>query len=783
MGGVGFDVFVSYAHADRVDGVNPRRRSVLDVVAGLRAAGLVVFFDEDEIGSWESISDRIRVSLAGSKALLAWYSATYPTRRACVAELTAALSTQAGRGEGSVHRVLVVNPESSSGHVVEPRLVDQLHHRAPVPGDSAGVAELVSAVVAQVEQFDGTFGDMSALTPRWIPRERLGAARFVGRQRVLWQLHQRLASVDSMTSAAVGGPARVAVVHGVGGQGKTVLAEEYALRFGSYWPGGVFWLSASEPDRPIEARHPRLQQDEFTKIAARLGVNTKDQTPDEMEGALASRLAEEGLPFLWVVDDLPEGLDYDEIADWFAPHTLGATLITTRWARYADLNVGAVDLDRLDTYDGVELLREHLDDVDQAAAERLVETVGGHAQAIDVAGGYLAQPGAPTLQDYITDLADPDQDALKVAADPYFGHQLSAGHAVSIATTLLRSIKHPLLGIDGEALLDLAAVLDDSVFPFGFAVMVAQTTTGSDHGAAQQATTRGFAIARNLALARQVSGDHEPLISVHTLVSYVHRRHHPGTSFAHTRTATIGALANTLANLDATHTSETSRDVMLARHLTQQPIRTVAHAELVGHIANYDRTIGRYNDARNGYERQHQSWPTVVSITDPRPIRTLRHLGWCLLLTGETSDARDRYREALNRAHDRTDLGPTFIPVLQTELGAIERALGSLAEAVTLGEQGLAAFEVLDPNALSTIAAGSNLAQSYQAAGRTSEARPLYEQAYQQRREQLGDTHPDTLTSLSNLAYLLTELEDQDALTALAEELRARGVLNDSDDT
>ncbi len=116
-------------------------------------------------------------------------------------------------------------------------------------------------------------------------------------------------------------------------------------------------------------------------------------------------------------------------------------------------------------------------------------------------------------------------------------------------------------------------------------------------------------------------------------------------------------------------------------------------------------------------------------------------------------------------------------------MGPIARALGSLAEAVTLGEQGLAALEVLDPNALSTIAAGSNLAQSYQAAGRTSEARPLFEQAYQLSREQLGDTHPDTLNSLNNLAYLLTELEDQDALTALAEELRARGVLNDSDDT
>ena len=32
-------------------------------------------------------------------------------------------------------------------------------------------------------------------------------------------------------------------VQGMGGIGKTLLAEEYALRFGSAYPGGVFWLA------------------------------------------------------------------------------------------------------------------------------------------------------------------------------------------------------------------------------------------------------------------------------------------------------------------------------------------------------------------------------------------------------------------------------------------------------------------------------------------------------------------------------------------------------------
>ena len=31
---------------------------------------------------------------------------------------------------------------------------------------------------------------------------------------------------------------------GLGGVGKSLLAEEYALHFGAAYPGGVFWLRA-----------------------------------------------------------------------------------------------------------------------------------------------------------------------------------------------------------------------------------------------------------------------------------------------------------------------------------------------------------------------------------------------------------------------------------------------------------------------------------------------------------------------------------------------------------
>ncbi len=65
-----YDVFVSYAHADAA--------AVAPLVAALRDGGLAVWQDASDIPPFESITDRIVGGLGSAKAMLAWYSATYP---------------------------------------------------------------------------------------------------------------------------------------------------------------------------------------------------------------------------------------------------------------------------------------------------------------------------------------------------------------------------------------------------------------------------------------------------------------------------------------------------------------------------------------------------------------------------------------------------------------------------------------------------------------------------------------------------------------------------------
>ncbi|WP_419548321.1 CHAT domain-containing protein [Microcystis sp.] len=80
---------------------------------------------------------------------------------------------------------------------------------------------------------------------------------------------------------------------------------------------------------------------------------------------------------------------------------------------------------------------------------------------------------------------------------------------------------------------------------------------------------------------------------------------------------------------------------------------------------------------------------------------------------------------------------------------------GKYNEAIPLAEQALAIRkQQLGDNHPDTATSLNNLAALYESQGRYSEAEPLYKQALAIRKQQLGDNHPDTAQSLNNLAEL-----------------------------
>ena len=66
-----------------------------------------------------------------------------------------------------------------------------------------------------------------------------------------------------------------------------------------------------------------------------------------------------------------------------------------------------------------------------------------------------------------------------------------------------------------------------------------------------------------------------------------------------------------------------------------------------------------------------------------------------------------------------------------------------------------------------TLISASNLAETLRALGDLAGARDLHQRTYDTRRRVLGDDHPDTLASAGNLASTLHDLGDRGAAIAL----------------
>ncbi len=102
------------------------------------------------------------------------------------------------------------------------------------------------------------------------------------------------------------------------------------------------------------------------------------------------------------------------------------------------------------------------------------------------------------------------------------------------------------------------------------------------------------------------------------------------------------------------------------------------------------------------------------------------------------------------------------------------QAAGRTGEAISLHEQALAARErVRGPDHPDTLVSRNNLANAYRDAGRLDEAISLYEQALAAQERVLGPDHPDTLLSRNNLANAYRDAGRLDEAISLYEQALA----------
>lgn len=481
-----WDVFVSYSHADR--------RWVTPLTNRLRAAGLRVFMDVQGIAGGAGISHTIRRELAGSAVLLAVYSADYPRRAACQWELISAYA--AGLHEGDPRRrVLVINPEPDTTHIQQVELRDAKHWSLPEPADTAGLDALAADVRACARALGSAMEEIAEQgVPRWSPGPAPPASpTFVGRFEELGAVHEAL---QRPSAPLVSGHAPVAVaqIRGMPGVGKTLLAREYALRYGPVYSGGVFWLCLGGHSLTLReaSEASETYQRQLRTAAAAMGVPAPWAAGTDPSAALYEYFAALGRPFLWVLDGVPDQLETPQLQRMCAPHPLGRTLLTVRGQQYAALAT-PVDLAPLDRRDACALLTTPTTAAgtatvpsppERAEAEgrftrRLVDAVGGHPLALDL----LRMDGAGQRPEEALELFhSPDESVLDQLAR---GHQLPTDYPREVTRTVLGDV----LRHGGPPALDVLRVAA-TLFPLPFTVDTGTRVLAAEDSVAHRLAAR-----------------------------------------------------------------------------------------------------------------------------------------------------------------------------------------------------------------------------------------------------------------------------------------------------
>ncbi|MYW69590.1 tetratricopeptide repeat protein [Streptomyces sp. SID8379] len=212
------------------------------------------------------------------------------------------------------------------------------------------------------------------------------ATQFLGRRRELKDLRADIERAGLDTLSGKKAPrARVLLIAGRPGTGRTALAEELLDQVADQYPDGVLRARLTAPDRtPVPTE--RVARDLLNDLEL-------PAPPGESADDLAERLRE-GLSVRRVVLLLDDAKSAEQV-DELLPQTPDCLVVAVAEGPLTGIpDVRPCTLGGLDTKSAVELLTRHTGSVritcDPRSAESLVEECGAEPAALEIAGGWLA---------------------------------------------------------------------------------------------------------------------------------------------------------------------------------------------------------------------------------------------------------------------------------------------------------------------------------------------------------------------------------------------------------
>ena len=554
-------------------------------------------------------------------------------------------------------------------------------------------------------------------------------ADFTGRAETLELLRDKL----SRGSGAV-----AQVLHGLGGVGKTQLAQEYAHRFKADYD--LVWWVPAESAEEISLS--------FAALARRMQLRVGENVAEAAAAALAELRGDTAARWLIIFDNA----DNAELLGSWIPSGNGHVIITSRnkeWTNAAD----PLPVDVFSREESVAHLLRHVPHLDASDADQVAEALGDLPIAVVQASAWLEQTGTPARA-YVTELtthttrilalnrpADyplPVVAAWNISFDQLRDHSPAAVRLLQIlafcspgpiSTDLLYSdaTMRSLLPYDStlSEVLMLGRVIRD-ISRFALVKVDPGTSSLQIHQLVQAV------IQSQMTEQERIDARHE----VHTILTGA--RPERGET---DDPANWGAFEIIWPHLGPSKAEEC--DDPRTRQLLIDWVR-------------YQWKVGEYDACLNLANRLDAAWSGQRGEDDQQTMLLRFQIANVMRSQGRFREARDLDMAVLKLQQKK--LGRDHPHALMTagSLAADHRALGDFQEALDSDKQTYASFkEQFGDDHPRTLTAAFNLAISYRLNGDYTEALHLDQDTLERRRVVLTADHPYTLGTAANLALEL----------------------------
>ncbi|KAE9565732.1 hypothetical protein CGMCC3_g18085 [Colletotrichum fructicola] len=605
-----------------------------------------------------------------------------------------------------------------------------------------------------------------------------GVNHFVGRGNELRRLHKELEWT---------GKRRTAVLHGLGGMGKTQLSIEYTKQHESDY-SAILWINARDETslkqsfqqvaRRIIREHPSV---------AYVQVAMANQEPDETAEAV-KRWLNEARNNHWLVvydnyDDVKlrpipkESLSHSDmivqleavdskaydIRPYFPETDHGAILITTR-SSTAELGQ-MIQLSKLgDVNDSLEILQSTSNRANLAQdrdAMALARRLDGLPLALSTAGAYLKQVSR-TCGEY-----------LRLYEKSWLRLQKQSPQLLTYDRALYSTWKISLEHIQQQSL-SASMLLGQWAYFDNDDLWYELLREGRSEGPAWLVEITEDELSFDLAMRlpcehglveanppAKETGRESRGYSVHQCV-HAWMKHMLNTGVDKERAWT--AMRCVASHVPSTEQHEFwSIQRRLLRHADQclkKEVMDVGEGEIwmFDNLGMLYWDQGRLKEAEAMYDRALQGKEKALGPYHTSTLNTVNNLGLLYKDQGRLKEAEGMYQRALQGKEKA--LGPDHTSTLDTvnNLGLLYKGQGRLKEAEAMHERALQGSEkALGPDHTSTLDTVHNLGSLYKDQGRLDEAEAMYERALQSCEKARGPEHTSTLDTVNNLGLLYSD--------------------------